>query len=205
MNQEISMSHTEKLNQVAKTKSFLGREFLTWLWCFVDLKSEDSISVNVKGQKRPITVSLWIDDKIVLDSNSGIGHRHVMRGGDPAQSPEASIALATGKTVRELKLGMNIIGVGDFSTNLNSSDLNPRSIQLPGDDNLGEAEENAFLPAQQRIKQISLLLAVIDELFARFVNERISDNWVVGSQNDIKEWIAGRSSNVSTSIKHIIH
>ena len=203
--QEASLSHREKLNQVTRTKSFLGREFLTWLWCYIDENSGESISVNMKGQSKPLFVSIWVDDKIVLDSNSGVGHQHVMRGGDPAQSPEASIALATGKTVRELKIGVNIHGVGDFSTLLNSSDLNPRSIQLPGDDDLGESEESAFLPAHQRIKQISLLLQVIDHLFSKFINSRTSDTWVSSSQNVINEWIASRSTNATNSMNKFIH
>ena len=205
MTQGEHISYEERLNQISKTKTFLGREFLTWLWYFIDSKLGDSLMVKVKGQTKSIEVSLWVDDKIVLDCNSGMGHRHVMRGGDPSQSLEASIALATGKTVREVKIGMNILGVGDFSAILNASDLSPRSIQLPGDDDLGEKEENAFLPAHQRIKQISLFLAVIDNLFAIFINERISDSWLNDAQNDIKKWIVGRSSKLSTSMKHLVH
>ena len=206
MNEAITdISHAEKLGQISRTKSFLGREFLTWLWYFIDSNSESAIKVTHSNNSTPLHVTLWVDDKIVLDSNSGSGHQHVMRGGDPSQSPEASVALATGKTVRELKLGMNIHGVGDFSTNLNASDQNPRSIQLPGDDNLGDTEDVSFLPAHQRIKQTTLLLNVIDYLFGKFIEERISDKWLDDSQSDIKEWIVSRSAQVTNSMNHIIH
>lgn len=199
-----NISHAEKLGQISRTKSFLGREFLTWLWYFIDSNSENTLEIKNTLKNPPLHVTLWVDDKIVLDSNSGSGHQHVMRGGDPSQSPEASVALATGKTVRELKLGVNIHGVGDFSTNLNASDLNPRSIQLPGDDNLGE-EEASFLPAHQRIKQISLLMNVVDFLFKTFIDQRISEKWLDDSQTEIKEWIVNRSAQVKTSMNHIIH
>ena len=87
---------------------------------------------------------------------------------------------------------------------LNASDLNPRSIQLPGDDNLGE-EEVTFLPAHQRIKQISLLMSVVDFLFKTFIEQRISEKWLDDSQTEIKEWIVNRSAQVTTSMNHIIH
>lgn len=200
-----STNHKEKLTQIIANKSFVGREFLTWLWCFIDEKSDEQLEIYPKGHRLPIIVRLWVDDRIVLDSKVGFGHRHLMRGGDPSSSPEASVALATGKTVVELKVGLNIEGVGDFSLVLNSSELSPRSIQLPGEDDLTKSEENAFLPAAQRIKQTSLLLQTIDHLFSTFINARVSDNWESDSEHGIKEWIADRSQRATNEVKQIIH
>lgn len=194
--------HIDKLIQVARTKTFLGREFLTWLWYYVDT-APDSVKVPSGQDKRSVNVSFWIDDRILLDSVSG--HQNLMRGGDPAHSPEASIALATGKTVKELKLGFHVKGVGDFSANLNSSDLCPRSVRLPGNDLLGDDEDSSFLPIQQRIKQTALLLSIIDHLFETFLDLRLSSAWINEHQNDMKEWIHARSSNMPSQLKNILH
>ena len=177
----------DNFNALTKAKAFLGREFLTWLWARTEA-SENTIEIsNSLGEK--VTCRLWVDDRVVLESNRGSNQSSVLKGGDPGHSPEAAAALQAGKSVRELKLGLHAEGEGDFTAILASDGLSqdalaPRSLQLPVPE-----ENQTEAPLPRRIRQVGIYLTAVDTLFAEFIAERIGSGWSTKGLRDLQKWM----------------
>lgn len=183
--------HLEQLNTLTKAKAFLGREFLTWLWYTAE-SGKERVKVTAPGSRASFELDLWVDDRIVLDGASADSHQHVMKGGDPSHSREAAASLSGGKTVRELKLGLNVKNIGEFSAILHCDELNPRSLKLPAPGS-GEGQASAAdVPLVHRLRAMETFLAALDGLFARFLSVRVGDNWERDGLSEMREWVKAR-------------
>ncbi len=196
-----AVAHIEQLTTLSKAKGFLGREFLTWLR-YVAETYKETITLDVPGREDGLDVDLWVDDRIVLEGTSGQSHQNVMKGGDPSQSREAEAALSTGKTVREMKLGMNVKGAGEFTAILNCDDLNPRSLKLPQRDKEDGAAPSEDLPVVLRLRHLETYLTALDALFTRFLALRVEDEWEKGGLADMRAWIKKRQSKADSATIH---
>ena len=185
---DANNEHVDQLTTITKAKGFLGREFLTWLWYTAETTTEKLQAVGREAGEE-LSFDLWVDDRIVLDGNSGMAHQHVMKGGDPSRSREAEAALATGKTVREMKIGLNVKGVGEFTAVLNSEDLNPRSLRLPSPESGEGVAKPSDMPIVTRLKYMDTFLAVLDGLFARFLALRVDEDWEQTGLAEMRAWI----------------
>jgi hypothetical protein len=185
-------AHIEKIGNLVQSKSFLGREFLTWLWHVADTKNQ--VQLNCGEGSRKEWVELWIDDRILLQPDHSSGHESLMRGGDPSRSVEAAVALGSGKSVKELKLGLRVPSTGEFTANLSFDQLTPKSLQLPhsspGD---AEGEEEGGGHLCLRIRQTNMFLHILDELFLMFLKERTDKSWESTGLKLISEWIKAKS------------
>ena len=198
MRPDITPEHVDQFNSLSKAKGFLGREFLTWLWYTAETTRE-SLSLTIKG--KVVHFDLWVDDRVVLESGGGIAQQSVMKGGDPSQSHEAGAALVTGKTVRELKIGLNVKDVGEFTSILHADELSPRSLKLPSPAG-GAATSADELPIATRIRHMDAFLDLLDGLFARFMDTRTSDEWEKTVLNDIRVWIKKRQKTGESATLH---
>jgi len=197
----------ERLTTLPLAKPFLGREYLTWLWYTAETNGE-GLSIEDPAGSKPWTVDLWVDDRILLQSWDMPGHENLLRGGDPSHSQEASASLATGKVVREMRVGMHVRGVGDFTCTLNADSLSPRSLRLPTDqgegDDAGSIEE--FGPeawVSSRLLYLEIFLGVTDSLFARFMSERNNKDWEQDGLTRLRQWISERQTGESS--KKLLH
>jgi hypothetical protein len=202
---QISDSQAEsnelrRLRQLAAAKGFLGKEFLLWLWfkaesdsAWVELPKD---VISSKNRQVPI----WIDDRVVLEATSGHTHVHTLKGGDPSHSTEASAALQAGKSVKELKLGLEIKGIAEITCLLDAHELSPRSVQLVPSaemrkDPLGDDE---FSPLAFRLHAAELLCQVIDTLFANYLEFRTNKDSYSQLQQDLKNWVLSRVNKAET-------
>lgn len=169
----------DQIGALAKAKRFLAREFLIWLWHQAEQSEPPSaFSCSITGQKR--NFRFWIDDRLTLEATSGRVHLHQMRGGAPAQTPEAAAAILSGQTIRDLRIGFDVIGVGEFACTLSSKDLNPRSIQFPSSQDSGDVALQTAAHAEPvglRLDFMSTFIAMMDSLFAGFMQQRMEDSW----------------------------
>jgi hypothetical protein len=194
-------SHVESLTNMSKAKAFLGREFLTWLWYMAETNEE---RLQAPGRVTgTLDFDIWVDDRIVLEASSGMSHSNVMKGGDPSQSFEAAAALTTGKTVKEMKLGVNVKNYGEYTAVLHCDELNPRSLKLPKPDAEGGAPVGADeLPIVWRLKHTEVFLAVLDGLFARFLNLRVDETWQATGLVAMRAWIKQRHKGTDSGTLH---
>ena len=181
----------EQLLQLAKTKGFLGGEFLTWLWYKAEYSSK-GIKISPPHQEE-IHVTVWVDDRLALQSVHS-ATESLFKGGSPSQTQEAIHSLLSGKTVKELRLGLQLEHIGDITLNLNAKDLTPRQIQLP---ELAHGEED---PLQIRLQYIEIIKSTLDQLFALFVKERIDESWQQEGPKKLKEWVREKSLKAKDAV-----
>lgn len=179
---QINPQMAARLDQLAaltKAKRFLAREFLVWLWHRADSNEEPLEFVcPTNGQKR--RARYWVDDRLTLEAESGRVHVHQMRGGAPAQTPEAAAGILAGKTIRDMRVGFHVEGLGEFSCTLSSKDLSPRGVQFPQQADAKDVTlQTAALaePVGLRLDLMTTFLAMMDALFAGFMLERMEDSW----------------------------
>jgi len=177
------------LQTLTRSKRFLGSEFLIWLWFRIE--ENDEMTVFPRGSSAPVRLNLWVDDRVVTSASSG--QINLLRGGDPANSAEAAVALLSGKSVRELKLGFNIHGVGEYRATLDATNLRPKGLVLPS---FEQDEENEIMPAliPLRVRQVDFFLRILDGIFSVFIDDRVSPDWEKTINNGINEWITKRSN-----------
>lgn len=181
----VVSENIHKMNQLAITKSFLSKEFLTWLW-YQSETHPDGMKLKVGA------VQFWVDDKVILESPQTTAHIHTIRGGTPSQSAEAATALKSGKLVRELKLGLNIHDVGEFGAILDCRDVSPRALRLPA-----TYQGEATYELSVRLELTRTFFAVLDELYALFMKDRTDAQWESRGMEKLKTWVGQRQAHES--------
>lgn len=194
-NPQAELANIEKLMSTAKAKSFLGKEFLTWLWFCSEEDSRyfDILSIDQERYQ----VQVWVDDRIVLESANSKAHQQTLKGGDPSQSLEAAASLRSGKSIKEIRLGFHVEEIGDFICTFSGDDLNPRSVRLPEPIEEYTQSEN-FSQLGFRLKCCQVLVDTIDGLFKEFLEERVHDDWQTKGLQKIKAWIRERTSQIDS-------
>ncbi len=197
---EITLSYAERLRTLSKTKAFVGREFLTWLW-YLSESNDDFFEIKNPDETETYRISCWIDDRVTLSSLSSKAHVHNLRGGDPSQSAEAAAALKTGKTVKDLKLGLHIEGFGEATFSLSSDDLSPRSISWIESDEISKQEiEEQSLQLAVRLERASAIADIMDGLFRRFLIEFLQKDQPEELRAVMRHWIEQRSASSETML-----
>ena len=194
----------EKLGTLTKTKAFLGKEFLAWLWFQAESRKEPFFLQRSK-EKGDLSFHFWIDDRIFLQPFDKQGHENLLRGGDPSQSEEAATSLASGMVIKELKLGMNIQGVGDFTAVLNADDLNPKSLQVPGEQSgMWDSEEDIDQATVilTRIHQMECFTDALDSMFTAFLSDRTNGDWDSKTLKAIRNWVTSRRTKPTKKVIH---
>jgi hypothetical protein len=169
----------EELRFLQTNRSFLGKEFLTWLWYKSETQNH-KLTIGKYG-----TFNLYIDDKIVLSSTSGSVRENSLKGGTPAYAHEAGSALGAGKLVHEAKFILQD-SERQWSFTILGEDLSLRTVRLP---TISEADSHAHI--SQRIAYSRQLTELIDYLFKTFMDLRISENFVV-ELTHIRDWIENK-------------
>ena len=184
------VNNLETFADIAKAKAFLGREFLTWLWYVAESRS-DAFAVAI-SDKESLEIRVWVDDRMVLESTDN--GTHSMKGGRPGQSPEAAISLRNGKSVSDIKVGIDIAHWGAFTATIDHRDLTPRGIKLPVDDpeQMAAAAPADEPPMERRLHLTGIFLAVIDGLFQDFLDHRTRDSWQEDGLEPMRAWIRER-------------
>jgi hypothetical protein len=167
----------ERIKFLQNNRTFLGREFLTWLWYW--LESRNNV-VDVPGER---SCYLYINDKIVLSSASGPVREHSMKGGTPAMAMEAKQAVLGGKLVTEANFLMKQ-DKAQWTWSMKSDDLVLRNVRLPA---VAAEEAERYLGA--RLAHIETLKDLNNHLFQQFCALRFSKGFRT-VHNQITTWAA---------------
>ena len=187
----VSDMQRAKLVNLCEIKGFLGREFLTWLWYLVE-SSEESLKVHSTVDRKTYHLDLWIEDYLIFESPSSMTHTQTLRGGTPSQSIEATAALKTGKFLKQMKIGMNVEGFGEFTATLTDNDLFPRGLKFTRLHDEGTQFADGL---STRLSMIETFLSILDLLYQDFIAARTKDTWEVQDAKKIRLWIGKRHQN----------
>lgn len=172
-----------------------GREFLTWLYWRTDQEG-GRFELRKSGE-----VIVWVDDKMLFKdpadgpAQPGASARAEGRasgakaascslaGGDPARAPEARAALAGGKRLSKVKLGLKR-GEREWAFTIDGETLDLAALKLPAL-LTGQEDEKLY----ERLALLEEAAFVIDELFGEYAKARLSDHWEKKDRAWIHRWI----------------
>jgi recombination associated protein RdgC len=162
--------------------SFLGREFLTWLW----FKSEERNGrITIPGKD---DVDVHFLRRVVLESGAGEYSETVVCQGLHADLREGKAALREGKRVREARIELKRDS-HDWEFTFKADPFHFQSMRLPA--SAGEDEEAADREGRilERIYTIEAAMKTMDELFDFFLRRRLSAEWVSEEIPKLKKWL----------------
>ena len=169
---------------ILRDKAFLGREFVTWLW----FRSDQSGGMIELPGKR--TVEVLFLDRMTLDLSDADTPQIVTLKGHHSELREGLAALKEGKKIEEARISVRV-GDNDFAMTLKATWFSFGSFRTPpilpaGDSDRDEEAEATFL---EKMALVEEGLAIIDDLFAHFMNIRLSAQWETEELKALRTWI----------------
>jgi len=158
-----------------ETTRFLGSEFLLWIWLYGAL-IEDSISLGKQDDW-----SMWIDGALSLESVHDPAEKVSVRGAAPAASNEAREAVKNYKFPARARVILRQ-DERDFKFVLNASRFSFSAGDIPA---VLTQEDDGLL---ERLHLLEELLALVDRLFAAFLQLRLSNFWQDAWEPAIAAW-----------------
>ena len=165
------------LIDAVESSRFLGREFLVFMW----FESEvlDGQFETPDGDR----FQLWLENQLVLESESAEQEITRMRGLAPSATSEAHEALRRGKLPVQARIRIER-GQQAFSCVINGKTLNTSSVQLP--QLLKEEADERFF---ERMYLLSELEKMVDAVYERFLILRLSATWETKLLPMIRRWV----------------
>ena len=160
---------------------FLGREFLLWLWWRSE-RDFGSLELPHFGQ-----VDFWMDDRIQLRTAGDDPMVSDLKGGAPATTPEARMAVLAGKTVETARIGLRK-GDREYALALRSDPLEIAGLKVPG-----EVKDGVDERIYERMFLLEEATGMVDALFFLFCSDRLGASWDVETLPQIRAWLSGRA------------
>ena len=172
----------------AGDRSFLGKEFLTWLWFKID-SDDHALRVSTGDE-----VSVMIDHVLRLECDFALTGTDVITADGPSALPEARAALTVGK--QPTKMGLIFGGrAGEFSLVLDGRQMAVSRLVLPPDSEAGDKDLQAR--RERRFEQIADAAELLDVLYELFLRRRMAGTWS-RELGKMRAWAAGRETTPST-------
>ena len=156
-------------------------DFLAWVW----YETEKTGGRLDLGEPLGV-VDVWVDERLAFRDNADDRPRAVLTGENPSQTLEARAALAGGKFLRELQLGIRR-EEREYGVTLKGALLDFSGLKLPP----GEAEEDSVI--YDRMFFYEELHAILTSLLKRFAEIRTSEVWEESEREAMAAWISGAS------------
>ncbi len=157
--------------------SHLPSEFLCWTW-YATERGLGSLDLGAAGR-----VDLWVDDRLAFRTEMDEKPRTVITGENPSVAPEARAALAGGKLLGELRLGLRRED-REYEFTLSGESLDLSRVKLPQMIKGGGEEE-----LQERMYLYEELHYLLRSLLRRFAEERTAQTWHEETLPGMRAWI----------------
>lgn len=168
------MDFVDRLN----TTSFLGKEFLTWLW--FETEARDGL-INIPDGGS--AAEIWFCDGIVLSGSGEHAEKVTIKAEDPSLSPEARVALRLGKKVAQARLRI-VRSQREWTVTLKGESLAVSSAKLPA--LLTQEADDKF---RERLSLLDELDAMIRALFGAFMELRHKEGSWAPVRKAMQAWI----------------
>ncbi len=161
--------------------TFLGYEFLTWLW-FVVERDHD-----LPAALEPDLTTLAIGNRVVLENRIQEAVESITIKGDDAGLEEGLLALRKGAVVTELNLVYKI-GEQEWRLTVKGKSFNIANLKTPETGAIETREDiEGFLLEKAYLYEKAV--GLIDRLYQGFIRSRLSADWNERVLPRIKQWI----------------
>jgi hypothetical protein len=175
---ELEVEKDKAREQFLRGKSYVGREFLTWL-----LWRSESGEPLATLEDAPVTV--LFTDRLVLRGIAGEIVEMIVRGAMSPYSPNVRRALDRGLLIHQARLRM-AHGEREYQLTIDAEFLDFRSAKLPA--LLTEEEEDNGI--EERLYFTEQLSALVQLLLEQFLKLRASKRWTPEIVPAMKEWMS---------------
>ncbi len=170
------MDLLDKMNRA----TFLGPEFLTWLWYRTETQGEIFSCPQMEGP-----FEIWFDDRLVVGSTMVNAQENFFKGGHPPTSLEARTALRLGKLATEARLRL-VSGTKEWSFVLKAASMELSGVKIPGI--LSKEEDDRIYERLYLLEQVD---SAMKGLFGQFLKLRVSETWNQTELPAIQAWVGG--------------
>lgn len=165
--------------------SFLGREFLTWLW-FESERTGGRIDTPSWG-----AVGVEFGQRLTLETAGTIKEGSTVQAEAPSQAEEARTALRVGKKVSKARLHLDL-GERQYAFGIDAESLTLSGVKLP---TLLAGDDPQKL--DERLRLLDELESVLDELYVSFVQlRRDRERWPATAEA-IRGWVKSETSSAA--------
>ena len=160
----------------------IGRDFLTWLWYFSEIKS--GVFQNSQGE----TFAVYLEQRIAVLGGEGPSRDTAVSSGPMSELREAKLGLQIGKKVNQARIRVEQ-DEHSWQMQLKGEDFSLSGFKTPKVEMKLEEGEDPDARFLEKMYLIEKSLGVLDELFARFIKLRFSPDWTQ-ELSSMKNWIA---------------
>jgi hypothetical protein len=157
--------------------SFIGREFLTWLW-FVTEKGGPTIQIDGVG-----AVVVTFTKRLQLSSLGAMREDSTVVSEAPSLADEARTALKTGKKVAKASLMLDL-DERHFELTVDATTFAFTGVKLPT-----MTKDDEAIRLADRLAALDEMEAIIDGLYLRFGQLRKDDKGWYETRVQLHEWI----------------
>ena len=160
----------------------LAGEFYTWLWW---TSEREGAVFQLPAPVGPIDV--WVEDRLAFRNPDDTRVAAVMTGENPSATLEARAALAGGKVLQDIRLGVRRED-REYLVTLKGPSMHLTALKLPAVVTEG-GEEVVF----ERVHLVEELELVLTGLFRAFAQVRAGAAWQDDVLPGLHDWVLGRS------------
>jgi len=142
-------------------------------------------NIERDGPVRPI--DFWVDERLAFRSHGDTKVTAVRRGEAQYTSLEARAALAGGKVLQDIRMGLRR-DEHEFTVTLKGPNVHLTGAKLP--QVITEGDDELLLDRMFVYGELNL---IVGALFRRFTDERDSDAWRNELLPALQEWVTGDS------------
>ncbi len=165
----------------------LAGEFYTWLWYTSEQRGAAFDLPAPVG-----AVDLWVDERLAFRAAEETKVVAVMTGENPAATLEARAALAGGKVLQEIRLGLRRED-REFLFTLKGPAMHLTALKLPSVVSEGAGGQGMEEALFERVHLYDEVCFVLSGLFREFAQIRAGNAWQDEVLPGLHQWILGRS------------
>ena len=204
-------------------RSFLGRDFLTWLWFRCEVEGGE-FELPSSDSKKSEPTAVMVEDALALVSVEEDGSVMTLRKGSPTARPEAASALAAGMTLKKARL-LVARGPREWQLTLDGDTLDIGSLKTPDPaepEASGEEEEptspeeveagetkkkKAKKSDDEALDELAEKLASADEargvvegLYKSFLDVRLTKDWDKVELPRMLSWVGTKLEKAAVEV-----
>lgn len=166
--------------EATPTLPHVTSEFYVWLWWHIERFGGEMVLPDPVG---PIDV--WIDERLAFRVPGEPKVTAVITGDNPSATLESRAALAGGKVLDQVRIGLRRDS-REFLVTLKGAAMDLTQVKLPTV--LDSAEDEVVYDRMFLYEELCL---VMGGLFNRFADLRTSSDWESDAGADLRKWLAG--------------